>query len=47
MIKLFDDITVLIIIYNSDQKVLNILKKLAHIKTLVVNNGRNNIRRKL
>ena len=43
MIKLFDDITVLIIIYNSDKKVLNIFKTLSNIKTLVVNNGRNNI----
>lgn len=41
--KLLDDITVLIIIYNSDQKILNIFKTLSHIKILVVDNGRNNI----
>jgi len=41
--KQFDDITVLIIIYNSDQKILNILKTLAGIKILVVDNGRNNL----
>ena len=43
MIKLFDDITVLIIIYNSDQKIFNILKTFADIKVLVIDNGRNNI----
>ena len=43
MIKLFDDITVLIIIYNSDQKILNILKTLSGIKVLIIDNGRNNI----
>ena len=41
--KLLEDITVLIIIYNSDQKILNIFKTLSHIKILVVDNGRNNI----
>ena len=39
--KLFDDITILIIIYNSDRKILNILKTLSYIKILVVDNGRN------
>jgi GT2 family glycosyltransferase len=42
MINLFNDITVLIIIYNSDQKILSILKTLTYIKILVVDNGRNN-----
>ena len=41
--KLFDDITILIIIYNSDRKILNILKTLSYIKILVVDNGRNTI----
>lgn len=39
--KLLDDITILIIIYNSDQKILKTLKTLYGIKILVVDNGRN------
>lgn len=41
--KLFHDITILIVVYNSDQKILNILKTLSDIKILVVDNGRNDI----